>query len=66
MELLILTAPKLCTLVDIMGPHFLHKTDLRKAEQVLPGKREKSMTSYLHGFLTVDFVLAMHAAAERM
>jgi len=25
------TAPKLCALVDIIGPHFLHKTDLRKA-----------------------------------
>jgi len=25
------TAPKLCKLVDIMGPHSLHKTDLRKA-----------------------------------
>jgi len=24
-------APKLCMLVDIMGPHILHKTDLRKA-----------------------------------
>jgi len=24
------TAPKLCILVDIMGPHFLNKTDLRK------------------------------------
>jgi len=25
------TAPKLCNLVDIMGRHFSHQTDLRKA-----------------------------------
>jgi len=30
-----------------MGRHFLHQTDLRKAAKVLPGKREKSMPSYL-------------------
>jgi len=24
-------AAKLCSLVDIMGPHFLHQTDLRRA-----------------------------------
>jgi len=30
-----------------MGPHVLHKTALRKAAQVLRGKQEKSMTSYL-------------------
>jgi len=30
------TAPKLCVLIDIMGPHFLHQTDLRKAHSYCP------------------------------
>ena len=50
-------APKLCKLVDIMGPYLLHQTDLRKAAWVLPGKRENS--DFLFCFLTVDFVLAL-------
>jgi len=53
------TAPKLCTLADIMGPHVLHQTDLRKAAQVLPGKREKSMTSYLVSLRSISFWLCM-------
>jgi len=45
--------------VDIMGPHVLHKTDLRKAAQVLPGKREKSMTSYLVSLRSIWFWLCV-------
>ena len=44
-------------LVDIIGPHVLHKTNLRKAAQVLPGKREKSMTSYLVSLRLISFWL---------
>ena len=51
-------------LVDIIGRHVLHKTNLRKAAQVLPGKRENS--DFLFGFLTVDFVLALQAAAKML
>jgi len=53
------TAPKLCNLVGIMGPHLLHKTDLRKAAKVLPGKWEKSMTSYLVSLRSISFWLCM-------
>ena len=42
-------------LVDIVSPHFLHKTDLRKT-----GKTGK-LYDVVFGFLTVDFVLALHA-----
>jgi len=42
-----------------MGPHLLHKTDLRKAAQVLPGKREKSTTSYLVSLQSISFWLCM-------
>jgi len=31
----------------------------------MPGKREK-LYDFLFGFLTVDFVLALHAAAKRL
>ena len=41
-----------------MGPHLLHKTDLRKAALVLPGKREKSMTSYLVSLRSISFGFA--------
>ena len=42
-----------------MGPHILHETDLRKAAQVLSGKREKSMTSYLVFLRSISFWLCM-------
>ena len=42
-----------------MGPHLLHKTDLRKAAKVLPGKWEKSMTSYLVSLRSISFWLCM-------
>ena len=41
----------------------MHQTDLRKAAYVLLGKWEKS-NDFLFGFLTVDFVLALRAAAK--
>ena len=53
------TAPNLCILVDIMGPHLLHQTDLRKAAQILPEKRKKSMTSYLVSVRSISFWLCM-------
>jgi len=46
-------------LVDIVDPHFSHKTYLRKAAQVLPGKREKSMASYLVFLRSITFWLCM-------
>ena len=42
-----------------MGRHFWHKTDLRKAAQVLPGKREKSMPSYLVSLRSISCWLCM-------
>ena len=38
---------------------FLHKTDLRKAAQVLPGKLEKSMTSCLVSLRSISFWLCV-------
>ena len=37
-----------------MGPHFLYKTDLRKA-----ACKTGKVYAFLFGFLTVDFVLAL-------
>jgi len=39
--------------------HVLHKRDLRKAIQVLRGKREKSMISYLVSLRSISFWLRM-------
>ena len=43
-----------------MGPHFLHKTEGRIRTAWKTGK----FYDFLFGFLTVDFVLALHAAAK--
>jgi len=42
-----------------MGTHLNRKTDLLKAAQVLPGKRETSMTSNLVSFWSISFWLCM-------
>ena len=52
-------------LVDIIGLHVVHKTNLRKAAYVLPGKRENSMTSYLVSLVSlrsISFWLCMRLA----
>jgi len=52
-------------LVDIMGPHFLHKNEFTKGRISTAWKTGK-VYDFLFGFLTVSFVLALHAAAERL
>ena len=52
-------------MVDIIGRHSLRKTDLRNAAQVLPAKREKSMTCYLVPLWSISFLLCMRLPRGR-
>ena len=53
------TAPNLCVLVDIMGPHVLHKKDLRKAAKVLRYKEVTSMTFYSVSLRSISLWLCL-------
>jgi len=52
-------------LVDIMGPHFFASDGLTKGRIGTAWKTGK-FYDFLFGFLTVDFVLALQAAAKRL
>ena len=51
-------------LVDIMGPHFFASDGFTKGRIGTAWKTAK-LYDFLFGFLTVDFLLALHAAAKR-